>query len=177
MPTLSNAHALIVGIANYQHISALPESVLNDAQAVHDLLVNPNFCAYPPENVKPLLDGDAARTALLDALDDLAERVDQDAIVFIYMSMHGGRIAKGDDVGEYLLPVDAGVRSDAELDPDTAISSDEFSAALQHIPARKVTVVLDCCHAGGIGDTKGELVTLPFKKGLSEAAYEKTRGW
>ena len=34
----------------------------------------------------------------------------------------------------------------------TAISGAEFTAALNAIKSRRLTVVLDCCHAGGIGE-------------------------
>jgi hypothetical protein len=33
----------------------------------------------------------------------------------------------------------------------TAISGAEITAALNAIKSRRLTVVLDCCHAGGIG--------------------------
>jgi hypothetical protein len=52
----------------------------------------------------------------------------------------------------------------------TAISGDEFTAALRAIPARKVVVVFDCCHAGGIGQPKD--ATLPGLKALPESYYE-----
>jgi hypothetical protein len=32
MDALKNAHAIIIGIANYQHIRKLPSNVLNDAK-------------------------------------------------------------------------------------------------------------------------------------------------
>ena len=34
MPELRNAYALVVGIANYQHVNSLPQVVLKDAQDI-----------------------------------------------------------------------------------------------------------------------------------------------
>jgi hypothetical protein len=55
-------------------------------------------------------------------------------------------------IGEayYLLPHGY----DVERLSETAISGAEFTEKLRAIPARKLLVLLDCCHAGGIGDAK-----------------------
>ena len=73
--------------------------------------------------------------------------------VLIYISSHGGRVLSGAFAGEYLLPVDTVLASDENL-AQTAISGDEFSAALKATRLRKVLVIFDCCHAGGIGQPK-----------------------
>ena len=181
MSTLSNAHALVAGIANYRHVRPLPETVLQDAQDFHDVLVDPSHCAYPDHgaHVQLLLDGEATAAALRQALADLAERTNEDSTVTIYLSCHGGRIPAGPQAGEYLLPVD--VRHDpADLAVlrQTAISGDAFSQALRTIPARKLLVLIDCCHAGGIGQPKDALTPDPneaLAKGFSEAMYEKLK--
>ena len=61
MSAMDNAYALIIGIADYLHITKLPATVRNDAQDVRDLLVDPQHCGYPPDNVRLLLDGEATR--------------------------------------------------------------------------------------------------------------------
>lgn len=170
MKSTDNAHALVVGIANYQYINKLPPTVLKDAQDIHDLLIDARYSGYPPENVRLLLDGLATREALVQALAGLAARCDEDATVFLYVSSHGGRIESGPHAGEYLLPVDTLYASNDSL-ARTAISGAEFTSALRAIPARKVVVVFDCCHAGGIGQPK-DAVTPGIKSGLSEHYYD-----
>ena len=177
MSTMDDAHALVVGVANYRHINKLPPTVLKDAQDVHDLLVDPRHCAYPPDHVRLLVDEQATRAALSQALADLAARSSATATVFLYFSSHGGRIASGPHAGEYLLPVDVDDRS-AESFAETAISGATFTEALHAIRARKVVVVFDCCHAGGIGRPKG--AAAPEVKALPESYYEALmagRGW
>lgn len=169
MPTLANAHALIVGIANYQSINSLPGSVLADASAMRAALADETLCAYPPGNVTLLLDGAATQAGLRQALADLAASTDPDSTAFVYISSHGGRIESGPHAGEYLLPVDTAYTSEDAL-AQSAISGPEFTAALAAIPARKLVVVLDCCHAGGVGQPK-DASPAP-KIGFSDAYLE-----
>ena len=167
MPTIEDAHALVIGIAIYRHINKLPPTVIKDAQDIHDLLIAPQHCGYPPDNVQLLLDGQATQVAISQALADLATHSDDDATVFLYISSHGGRVESGSHAGEYLLPVDV-VPNRVNK---TAISGDEFTAALRAIPARKVVIVFDCCHSGGIGQPKG--ATAPaIKAGFSDSYYD-----
>src|SRR5262249_39003915 len=95
---------------------------------------------------------------------------DPESTVFLYFSGRGGRIESGPHAGQYLLPVDTVYPDDAQL-ARTPISGDEFTAAMNALPAREVMVVFDCCHAGGIGQPK-DLVTPEVRPGLSEAYYE-----
>ncbi|HSF29899.1 MAG TPA: TIR domain-containing protein [Candidatus Tectomicrobia bacterium] len=169
MPGMDNAHALVVGIANYQHINNLPPTVLKDAQDVYTLLVDSQSCGYPTDHVELLLDKQATQSAIRQALAELAQHGNPDATVFFYLSSHGGRLESGRYAGEYLLPVDTLYTSDQSL-AQTAISGAEFTTALQAIPARKVVVVFDCCHAGGIGQPKE--ATVPQLKALPESYYE-----
>jgi hypothetical protein len=170
MEAMQNTHALVIGIANYQSVRKLPETVLKDAGDIGALLVDPSYCGYPADHVKLLLDGEATRDNIRAALKALAQGSDQDSTVFFYISSHGGRIESGAHAGEYLLPVDA-VYSSAESIAQTAISDDEFSQALSAIPAGKVLVVFDCCHSGGIGYIKD--ATVPEIKALPASYYEK----
>jgi hypothetical protein len=165
---LQNAHALVVGIAKYLHINPLPR--VCDAEAIASLLADPSRCSYLKDNVHLLAEGQATGAALRQELADLARRSDPDSTVFIYFSGHGGRIDSGAHGGEYLLPVDTVFPDDQAL-ADTAISGTEFTAALNAIPARKVLVVFDCCHAGGIGQPR-DLQAAPVQPGLSDAYYE-----
>jgi hypothetical protein len=173
MAGMENARALVIGIANYQHITPLPATVLNDAQAVYDLLVDPALCGYRPEHVALLTDGDATQAAIRAALARLAASADAETTVFCYVSSHGGRIEDGPYAGEYLLPVDADYAS-GEAVAQTAISGAELTEALRAIPARKLLVVFDCCHAGGIAQPK--VAGAPaLKAGFSENYYDQLR--
>ena len=165
MPTMNNAHALVVGVADYQHINTLPR--VQDAQHVADLLCDPGYCGFPRHNVQLLLDAQATRAALRQGLGALAERSNADSTVLIFFSGHGGRIGSGPHAGQYLLPVDAVYPSDDDL-ARTAISGAEFTEALNAIKAGRLTVVLDCCHAGGIGEPRDLVPAARVEPGLSD---------
>jgi hypothetical protein len=120
---MDDVYALIVGIADYLHVTKLPSAVRNDARDVRDLLVDPRYCGYPPGHVTMLLDGDATREAIIDALSGLAVHARPASAVLIYISSHGGRIMSGAFAGEYILPVDTVLASDEDL-AVTAISGE-----------------------------------------------------
>jgi hypothetical protein len=177
MAAMDQAHALVVGIGAYQRLTPLPAVVTKDARDVHTLLVDPARGGHPPGNATLLLDGDATGAALRAALDELAARSTPDSSVVLYYSGHGGRLEGGPEAGEYLLPVDTDPSSAASV-AATAVSGAEFSERLAAIPARKVLVVFDCCHAAGIGRPKDAAVaaTAPaLKAGLPEAYYDALR--
>src|SRR5436190_17093267 len=168
---LDNAHALVVGIDDYQHLTKLPR--VKDAEHVAQFLADPAHCGYAPENVRLLRDAQATGGALRQALAELAQRCDKKSTFFLYFSGHGGRIDAGPHAGQYLLPVDAVYPSDADL-ARTAISGAELTTALNAIPARKVVIAFDCCHSGGIGQPR-DLTTPPLRPGLAEDYYDALR--
>ncbi len=169
MPAIDNAYGIVVGIADYHHVSKLPPTVINDAQDVYNVLIDPQHCGYPKDNLRLLLDGQATQTAIRQALADLVKRTNQHSTVFFYISSHGGQLETGPQAGEYLLPVDTRVDSDQSL-AETAISGSEFTEALRALQARKVVVVFDCCHSGGIGQPKD--ASAPGLKALPESYYD-----
>ena len=169
MSIMDNAHALVIGIAECHHINTLPR--VQDAQHIADLLINPNYCGFPTDHVKLLLNGQATQTALRQGLGDLAGRSNADSTVLIFFSGHGGRIESGPQAGQYLLPVDTAYPSVEDL-ARTAISGAEFTAALNAIPARKVVVIFDCCHSCGIGQPR-DLAASEFKAGCPRATMTR----
>lgn len=173
MTGMDNAHALVIGIANYQNISGLPATVLNDAQEIYNLLIDPSMCGYQPGNVTLLRDQDATQAAIRQALAGLSTRATADSTVFFYISSHGGRVETGPAAGEYLLPVDTDYSS-SEAVARTAIAGAEFTESLRAITARKVLVAFDCCHSGGIGQPKDALAPA-IKAGFSEGYYDQLK--
>jgi hypothetical protein len=139
----TDGYALIIGVG-----ADLPITV-QDAQALHDVIVDPNRAAYPPHQVDLLTEASADRHGVLAAFDRLIERVEHnpDATVIVYFSGHGGRIEHAHEPPEYFL-VPYGY--DPSRRAETAVSGLEFTRKVEAIQARKLVVLLDCCHAGGV---------------------------
>lgn len=156
-------YALAIGVGRYKHLSPLARSS-TDARDVANLLVDQ--CGYPHAQVATLIDQKATKSAINEKLEWLARRATQDATVVIFFSGHGAQRLGGFEPGEYLCPVDADLYNPAT----SAISSEEFSAALRAAPAQKVVVFLDACHSGGVGDVRD---AAQVKAGLSMDAYNR----
>ncbi len=191
MAYFDQGYALVIGVANYPHVRPLPESVLNDARAISAILQDPLRAGYPNGRVKLLLDKEATRGGILNGLAWLANNAGRDATAVVYFSGHGGRVTGGEHAGNYLIPYDT--RLDAIK--TTAISSAEFTAALNKIQTQKLVVLLDACHSGGTGDPKdvglagdldpnaGVLINADIKtmdeptvkRGLDDAAYDQLK--
>jgi hypothetical protein len=173
MPAIENAHALVIGIdTGYERVRKLPPT--RDAVAIAELLTNPGQGGYARDQVHLLTNAEATKKAIESALVDLAERSGPESVVFIYFSGHGGRIPAGPAAGHYLIPVDADPTSPQAL-AASSISGEAFTAALDQLPARKVIVVFDACHTGGIGVLKGDLdpAEPAVTSGLPDAYYER----
>ena len=145
--TFEHGYAVVVGVdANQVGRLALP-TVAKDVQAVHDVLVHPERCAYKPDNVKLLKSEESTRSNILEALYWLQEKVtaDPQATAVIYYSGHGMEDKDSDKY--YLIPYD--IRSISRIRVD-AIEAELFTAEISDIQAQRMLVVLDCCHAGGM---------------------------
>ena len=139
----NNGYALIVGVG-----TNLPATV-SDAKALNELLLDPQRCGYPKDQVKLLTESEATRENILDGLSWLTEQAakNPNANVIVYFSGHGGKTPQ-----YHLLPFGY----DPNDQQNTAISGIEFTGKLHAIKTKKLLVLLDCCHAGGMADLKGE---------------------
>ncbi len=169
---LEDAHALVIGISRYVHLETLPPT--QDAQDVAAVLQDPACCGYPPSRVHLLGEEAATRAATLDALDALAHATSEASTVFIYYSGHGARADSGRASHYYLIPVDAMNASYDELER-TAISDTELTARLRKIPAGRLTLVLDCCHAADMAEPRLAEAVSPMAQGRGRAVLAGSR--
>lgn len=159
-------HALVIGVANYPNVNPLPETILNDARDIRDLLTDNGRCGYRSGNVIQLLDNVATTDRIRMALSELAARAGPDDTVVVFFSGHGAHDLQGGDTDQYILPYEA----DPMDLPGTAIVGSDMTAMLREIKAGRLLVLFDSCHSGGAGDPKALLPQ--FKAGLSEEYYQ-----
>jgi hypothetical protein len=145
-----HGYALLVGVGRCAYDPwSLPVTV-RDMQALRAVLADPDLCGYPADHIRLLHDDGATRQAILDGLARLAEQVaaDPDATAVVFYSGHGWR---EEGTGRYsLIPHDV-----APFDlPGSALSAEDFTAALRKVQARRLLVFMDCCHAAGMATAK-----------------------
>jgi hypothetical protein len=138
----SQGHACVIGVG-----ADLPNTI-QDAQGIADILSDLERCAYPSAQVQLLTGEQSKREDILTALDRLASSVTADSTVVIYFSGHGYQFKSDFADVYYLMPFGY----DMNRLKATAISGGEFAAKLKAIPAQKLLVLLDCCHAGGLSN-------------------------
>ena len=152
--TFDHGYALLIGVGETADPAwSLPVTV-KDVQAIQRLLTDPERCAYPDneQHVRRLCNAEAARQGILDGLAWLTRQAaaDPEATVVIYYSGHGWLDAF---TGRYyLIPHDV---MPADI-PGSALSADDFSAALHGVPAQRLLVFVDSCHAEGMASAKDE---------------------
>ncbi|NET17127.1 MAG: caspase family protein, partial [Okeania sp. SIO1H6] len=146
----SHGYALLIGVGEsaYPRLS-LPVTV-KDTQAIYAALIDPELCAYAKDHIRVLNNEEATRDKILDGLKWLQEsaNTDKEATIFVYYSGHGW--LNKDDNRYYLLQHDIKVR---EM-PASALSAEVFTEALRQIPAERLLVVIDSCHAAGMATSK-----------------------
>lgn len=140
-----DSHALVIGIDKYSRWPGLQHAV-RDARAVQETLVG--RLGFKAQNVTLLLDGEATRGNILNALNQKmtdAKQVRRDDRVFVFYAGHGGtrKLASGRDVG-YLIPVDAPLNDFAS----EAVSMPQLQEVAEAISAKHVLFVIDACYSG-----------------------------
>lgn len=162
-PKLSQTYALIVGVGSYRRLRPLAKTA-TDARDMYDLLTQRG---YDPEHCILLLDDQATKAAINDALDRLSRSVRREDTVLIFFSGHGAQRIGGFEPGEYLCPVE----TDWYALRTSAISTQEFTTALSAMRVTQTMVFLDACHAGGVAEPHSEGSGL--RAGLSDTAYDQ----
>jgi hypothetical protein len=143
-------HALIVGVGGN-----LPNTI-DDARGLAAILRDPERCAYPADQVYDPTGPNATRKVVLDELKRLAHATSPGSTVIFFFSGHGYRVKTSAGHTYYLITTGYDVNRLGE----TAISDADLTEHLRAIPAQKMLVLLDCCHAGGLELAKSSEVEL-----------------
>lgn len=143
--------AVVIGISNYQdsRIAGL-RYASSDARSFYDLLVSPRAGGYAPSRVKLLLDADATSQNIRNALFSWLKQALSEDLVTIYFAGHGSPESPDAPNNLYLLPFDA--RYD-DITTSGFPMWDIETALKRFIKAKKVVVIADACHSGGVGQS------------------------
>ncbi len=144
--------ALVVGISQFANPQLNLKYAAKDAQDFRDFLIGK--CNFAPDHVKLLQNQQATKDRILDVLgDSWLPRVSlPDDLVVIFISSHGS--ASDLDVAgvNYVVAHDT--------NPDklftTGIPIQHLAATIrERVHSNRVLVILDACHSGGAGESKG----------------------
>ncbi|MBM3216017.1 DUF4384 domain-containing protein [Candidatus Poribacteria bacterium] len=142
--------ALLVGVSEYPQTSESFEipplkAATKDVEALATFLSDPAKGGFAQANITVLTDEKAKQRDILITFNELAKRAAPDDLVLFYFSGHGYK-PLGETETTYLVPYDVDMR---DLDA-SAVNYDDLSRRVAQMEARKVVVILDACHAGGV---------------------------
>lgn len=136
--------ALLIGINKYEELPWLSGS-RNDVAVMRELLVR--RYGFSESNIHTLLDEQATRSAILDAMEDLVASASPHDVIFVHYSGHGSQVDDLDDdepdgLDETICPHDARTENVAD------ITDDELGRIFGRLNVASAVVVLDSCHSG-----------------------------
>ena len=142
--------AVIIGISHY-YDSRIPSLryAAADAESFHAWLTSPEGGRYPPSWIKLLVNEQATGRNIKEALFVWLKQAIEEDMVVIFFAGHGSPESPDSPDNLFLLPYDTDYKSIAA----TAFPMWDIETALKRfIKAKKVVVVADACHAGGVGE-------------------------
>jgi hypothetical protein len=157
--------ALVIGVSDYPPpIPRLP-AVASDVREIAKILSS-NKGEFPAENVRSLVDQEANRKSILDALETTFRDVQADDAVFVYVAGHGA-VVKDD----YFF-----VAQDTRADqlPTTGVPLTKIKESFDTSLSQRAFLWLDFCHSGGI--LARDLEGAPDDREVIERTLEVVQG-
>ena len=149
--TPGNKWAVIIGISEYQdtRIPSLRYAT-SDAEAFYNWLTSPQGGKYAPSRVKLLLNEKAINKNIKNALFVWLKQAIEEDLVTIYFAGHGSPESPDSPNNLFLFSYDTQYDNIAS----TGFPMWDIETALKRfIKARKVIVIADACHSGGVGQS------------------------
>ena len=131
-------YAIVIGIDNYPSPLRPLMTAVRDARSVADVL-NKNYSFQ----VKLLLNQDATRVNILNAINQFRDTLNENDSLLIYYAGHGYSDHAADKA--YWLPVDAD-----SIYSSNRIIADELTTDVRVQNARHVLIISDSCYSGGL---------------------------
>jgi hypothetical protein len=147
-PTSLRKRALLVGINDYPAEGDRLEGCVNDVFLMSSVLQE---CGFEPESIRVCLDDRATCAGITERMAWLVDDPRPGDERLFYFSGHGARIP---EYGENLEPdrrVETLVPHDFDWSLERAIVDDQIFRLYSQLPYEtRFTMILDCCHSGGM---------------------------
>ncbi|KAF9529620.1 caspase domain-containing protein [Crepidotus variabilis] len=149
-PLATPLFVLVIGINNYNGLTQL-EGATADALAVQRYLEDD--LGVPSDQIVALLDGQATRTAILDAFKALANnpKIHQGDAILIFFAGHGTIVpiqAENSALGQRIQSVLPQDFDGQTIHPIPDYTLGDLIAAIHGEKGDNITVILDCCYSG-----------------------------
>ncbi len=131
--------AVIVGVSSYDHMPVLkyPD---DDAYRIYAFLKSPEGGALDDEQIRILIDEDASKVNITQAMREVFWKAGPNDLVFLYFSGHGLKGA--------FLPIDFDGASNK-------LYHEEVNAILEKSKAKLKLCIADACHSGSLLAMRG----------------------
>lgn len=144
---VANKYAVVIGISRFQEKSITPlQYAQKDAQDFYDYLVAPSGCNFKKENTLLLINENATKAKIADALDNVKRKAEKDDLVIVYISSHGTPPAPFG--GVYIVTYDSIVKPRQSV-WETSVSAEMLNNFLKELKAQRLVVIMDTCYSNG----------------------------
>jgi hypothetical protein len=128
------------------------EGCANDVLAIKEI-INIKY-SFNEDRIQTLIDKQATREGIFEALNTLLEKVKKGDVVFIFYAGHGSQVSnslspEADKLDETIVPVDAAGGVYDIRDKELALIFDKFLKK-----GVLLTIIFDSCHSGSIARGK-----------------------
>jgi hypothetical protein len=127
-------YALIAGVATYNHMPSLKYTD-DDAYHLYAFLKSPEGGALPDDNIKIIVDDAVTRKSLLQELNTMTAKADENDVVLVYLSGHG--------LDGYYVPSDFDGSKNQ-------VSYDDILEIINNSSAKHKLFITDACHSGSM---------------------------
>ena len=157
----SRVYAVIVGVAKYNHNKSLQYSD-DDAYKIYAHLKSPEGGALPEKQISILVDEDASKANILEALESLFARADDNDLILFYFSGHG----KSGAFAAY----------DSDSPAESALYHTDISEIMKNSKAKHKIVIADACHSGSLKSATKSTPASDIISGYYETLDNSTGG-
>jgi hypothetical protein len=154
----TKVYALVVGVANYNHLQSLKYTD-DDAYQFYAFLKSPEGGAIPDDDIKILIDDAATKSSITSQLVAIANKADENDAIILYMSGHGldGSFVPSDFNGY-----------------ENQLSYNEILHILDKSSAKHKVFFADACHSGSMAVAERTPLSISIKNLYN--AYNSTQG-
>lgn len=141
----STCYLLAVGINQYKN----PKLVLNyakpDAESFKKVINEMGISLHKKLEIHTLYDGEATRTGILNKLDELSAKINQEDVFIFYYAGHGSMV----DDQFFFIPTESLRLYDLNSLQKEAIEGSVLQEKFKKIQALKQLIIMDACQSGG----------------------------